>query len=152
MRKIILLFILSLLSGCVWFGVETMTPIEKEVQSLNSWQVNQDYEKYEVVEVGDSKVSVVQKIGNPVSIDKTSEYEIWNYPSTIAVKDGKTICLGWLPIPLRKKTEGKNLIYFGGNNKVYKIIQFTTEGKFHGVYTDDSGSGVLNGEKSKCGI
>jgi len=103
----------------------------------------------EFIQVGDNIEKVKRLLGEPMSEENEDELLIFKYPSTTTAKTGKVLCLGWVPIPNRKKEPGYHLFYFK-DSIVVRLMSFETTGGFKGIYTDDSGSGTLNGNEHKC--
>ncbi|GBE08156.1 hypothetical protein BMS3Abin11_01274 [bacterium BMS3Abin11] len=148
LKTTVFILLTLLLSGC-WYGVERMEPNSVDKRQLRKSDVYKVRYSMEVIKLGASKKRVSELFGNPLSIEKKSDIEIWSYPSTKKVLDGKAVCIGWIGIPARKETEGSHKLYFNGD-KLTKIVSLETKSGFNGVYTDDSGQGVVSGEASKC--
>ena len=151
MKLLYLFLLLASLSGCAWLGVETMKAELVEKTAIQPGNVLGNRWGIEYIEIGDDIKKVKKLLGEPISEKNEKELLIFKYPSTSTAKTGKVLCLGWVPIPNRKKEPGYHLIYFESLT-VVRLMSFETTGGFKGIYADDSGSGALNGKKSKCRV
>lgn len=139
------------LGGCAWFGVETLKPVQVEKERFYVSEVRATKDAAKKIEIGASINEVVNLLGNPTTSLIQNGVVLYKYPSFQKVRSGAVVCLGLIPLPARAEHDGEYSLYFV-NDKLTKILRLETKGSFYGVYTDDSGSGAVSGEKSKCDI
>ena len=138
------------LTGCAWLGVEHQKAVEEELDYVYSvWVVPEA--KDIKLEKGLNIEDLVSALGQSKQTKTNGNNTILIYPSPYEVRTGITVCLVLIPIPLRVSSDGEYRFYFT-NDKLMKITELRTGGGFYGVYHDDSGSGSLSGNKSKCDI
>jgi hypothetical protein len=151
-KPFLVVFLFSLtLSGCAWFGVEIQKPTQVQLEFLYVDSVKPTKNYSEKITLGLSVEDVETVLGKPDSFETKNDQLVYQYPSRRKVRSGAVVCLGLIPIPLRSENDGVYMLYFR-ERRLEKILSLETKAGFHGVYMDDSGSGAVSGEKSKCDI
>lgn len=145
------LMMLLCTSGCAWLGIERLKPTEVDIRDFYARNVIPTRQDSREIKLGMSLSAVTAELGEPQSVYTDSEGEMRVYPSNRQIKTGSVLCLGIIPIPNRTVRQGEYHLFFR-QNILTRITSLETQAGFHGVYMDDSGSGSLHGEKSKCNI
>jgi hypothetical protein len=151
LRKLCALLSVLLISGCGWVGVELQEPHTENVRWFSARDIGDDRKGAVVIKLGESRANVVSKLGEPKSTATQRNLAILEYPYREKTRSGFSVCLVILTFPFREEKDGRIQLYFHGD-QLSLIQRSATNGRFYGLYMDDSGSGLSIGSISKCNV